>query len=263
MTKKIYKYPTTDHIKGSKLSRGDAYISLDKYLNREEVEWIVMEKIDGANAAIFFAENGPASLQIQSRARLLNNHCPPTYLPLKLFSQLHSVELWERMTTRYVVYAEMTTTCHNIFYDHLTSFFYLTAVLDTKEEVFLSLDRRLQLLDGLPITYAPVLKRGKFATVDSVLSLLGPSKFRTENALTTLQKVCASKRIDFQEALERVDQEKLAEGLYVTVEKDGVVLERAKYVRPTFVNKMGDKNIRLVPNQLRKEVRGDSHWGGC
>ena len=252
---KPFKYPTTQHIHGSRLQQGDEgkpLVRLEQYLSHKEFTISVSEKLDGANCGILFsASENPMSLRIQSRSRFLpEGKCPPQFLPLLTWSQQHRDELCDRLQDRYLVYFESMQALHTIFYDKLTSYFYETAILNMETGDFLCVNSRRKLLVGLPIVSAPILARGQFTSVESVLNHLQQSKFRSNDAMTTLKQVCKKRGVNYEDIVQRVDKRNLAEGLYITVDANGRVIDRCKYVRRDFENKMGDSNVRFIPNQL-------------
>ena len=106
-----------------------------------------------------------------------------------------------------------------------------------RPEAFLSLERRLAILDGTGIQTVPVVHTGALPR-DRLRELIGPSLFDShfENPVT--------KRVD-----------NLMEGLYLRTEVARAVTGRAKFVRPEFVEKVKQsehwQHQAMVPNLLR------------
>lgn len=58
MNNQIYKYPRTRHIEGSRLQIGDEDLSQIPFKSILGKHIVIEEKVDGANTAISFGENG-------------------------------------------------------------------------------------------------------------------------------------------------------------------------------------------------------------
>ena len=65
----IIKYPRTPHIQGSRLQLGDEDLSQRPFSDIAGKSVVLEEKIDGANSAVSFTENG--ELRLQSRGHFL------------------------------------------------------------------------------------------------------------------------------------------------------------------------------------------------
>src|SRR5579875_3557192 len=101
----IYKYPRTYHLAGSGIQRGDedlAVIPLRVLAGRHVV---VEEKMDGANSAISFDEDG--RLLLQSRGHFLTGGPREKQFHLfKTWANRYVSELRDVLSARYVVYGE-------------------------------------------------------------------------------------------------------------------------------------------------------------
>jgi hypothetical protein len=51
---------------------------------------------------------------------------------------------------------------HSIFYDKLSTFFYVFAVIDLERNVFLSVDDTIKICNEFGLQYVPILQRGPF-----------------------------------------------------------------------------------------------------
>ena len=69
MNTEIKKYPRTPHLEGSRLQPGDEDLSQIRFSQIAGKHIVVEEKIDGANSAISFSEDG--ELLLQSRGHFL------------------------------------------------------------------------------------------------------------------------------------------------------------------------------------------------
>ena len=66
---KIIKYPRTPHLQGSRLQPGDEDLSQRPFSDIAGRHVVLEEKIDGANCAISFSQDG--ELRLQSRGHFL------------------------------------------------------------------------------------------------------------------------------------------------------------------------------------------------
>lgn len=208
---------------------------------------VVEEKLDGANAAISFTLDG--ELRLQSRGHYLTGGPRERQFgPFKAWASTIQNALYNRIGARYIVYGEWMYAKHTVFYAALPHYFCEFDILDTVESVFLSTARRAELLAGLPISSVPVLHTGPVASLPALLSFVGPSQCRTTSWRAVLAAQGSAVRAE-------TDMSEDMEGLYVKVEENGVVAERYKWVRPTFLTAVLDSGSHwmdrpIVPNQL-------------
>ncbi|HEX8118328.1 MAG TPA: RNA ligase family protein, partial [Pyrinomonadaceae bacterium] len=146
-----------------------------------------------------------------------------------------------------------------IFYDALPHYFFEFDVLDKETREFLSTPARAELLKGLPLHSAPVLYSGVAPTAAKLAALIKPSSFQSERWRESLAGVCEARGLDAARALRETDGAGLMEGLYVKVEEGGRVVERFKFVRPSFTQAVDDSgehwlNRPVIPNQLCEGV---------
>ena len=253
---RLYKYPRTPHLTGSRLQPGDEdlrVISLEHLAGRRLV---VEEKLDGANSAISFAEDG--RLLLQSRGHFLDGGPREKHFGLmKAWATSVRGPLWEALGNRHVMYGEWLYAKHTIFYDRLPHYFFEFDVLDRQTGRFLSTEARRELLRGAPFPSAPVLFAGAALTAGGLASLIVPSAFQSPGWRESLAGVCRSRGLDAERALRETDPAGLMEGLYIKAEEDGRVVERFKYVRGSFLQAVDDSgdhwmNRPVIPNQLRE-----------
>lgn len=231
------KYPRTPHLFESKGTDDD------KHLNEEESQQfiadgslIVEEKIDGTNAGIHFAANG--ELVLQCRGHLITKGMHPQYDLFKQWTAVKRCVIEERLEDRFILFGEWVYARHSVHYRQLPHYFFEFDIYDKNEMTFLSLERRMQLLDGTGIATVPVFHRGAIGK-EALADLIGASRFGSqfENPITG-----------------RTDN--LMEGLYLRTEAAGVVTGRAKFVRPEFVEKVKQsthwQHQAMVPNLLKE-----------
>jgi hypothetical protein len=247
------KFPRTPHIQGSRLQNGDEDLDLIPFGDIRDCHLVIEEKVDGANCAISFTNEG--KLQLQSRGRFLQGGRREKQFELfKVWAAKHQLAFHERLGSRYVMYGEWLYAKHTVFYDRLPHYFLEFDILDSENETFLSSKERKELLADLQIVSVPILGSGNFNTFEEIADLLQPSTFRSPDALSTLKKLAIQKGLDPSEVILQSDTENIAEGLYIKIEKGHQVVARCKFVRSSFETKLSDSSQPLIPNQLRRDV---------
>lgn len=234
MKLELHRYPRTKHVEGSATQPGDEDLDLMPLGTFLEAPVVVSEKVDGANAAISFTRGG--RLLLQSRSRFLEEalHSGP-YAGFHDWAAAHEDLLWPVLRDRYVMFGEWVLTKQTVFYDALPNAFLELDVLDKETGHFLSTPLRRSLLRGLPIVSAPVLAEGVFTSLDQIRVLVGPSRFKTpawrEELLTAIAEASVD---DCERFVRETDPSDDMEGVVLKREEDGIVVARAKYVRPGF-----------------------------
>lgn len=243
----IRKYPRTPHLEGSRLQDGDDDIAGVRFSELRGRHLVVEEKIDGQNAAVSFDDDG--ALLLQSRGHYLRGGArEKSFEPFKRWAAAHVTSLRSLLGQRYVVYGEWCFAKHTVFYDALPHFFLEFDVFDREREVHLSTEARRALLAGSPLVSVPVLGEGVFASVDDVVALVGPSTAKSPRWRERLREQAArAPHVDVERTVRDTDEHDAMEGVYVKVEEDGVVVDRCKWVRASF---------------LQTVVASDSHWFG-
>ncbi len=252
---RIIKYPRTPHISGSKLQPGDEDISQIPFSEISDDYLVVEEKVDGANSAISFSESG--ELLLQSRGHFLTGgYRERHYDLLKVFAASHKAELYELLGRRYIMYGEWLYAKHKVYYDMLPDYFLEFDVLDRESGIFLSTERRREILGGSCIKSVPVLGEGKFKNKDELLKLLQKSLYVSDNPKQSLLSEVEKRGLDAERALAETDLSGLAEGLYVKAEANGAVTKRMKYVRYgyTQVTSCEDDWLSkpIIPNAIKE-----------
>ena len=251
----MIKYPRTQHIEGSRLQPGDEDLEAVPFDALRDVPLVVEEKIDGANAAVSFDATG--RLLLQSRGHYLRGGAREKHFALfKTWASAHQDALRERLGTRFVMYGEWAYAKHTIFYDRLPHYFFEFDLFDRERGLFLSTDRRVGMLDRLPVVSVPVLARGRFDSLDELIQQIGPSRFKSDRWHERLRKAASGlDHVQVERVEAETDPSDLMEGLYVKHEDGGQVLGRYKYVRAAFLQAVFDASGHwldrpIVPNQL-------------
>lgn len=256
---RIYKYPRTRHIEGSRLQAGDEDLKSVKFEFIKDKYIVVEEKVDGANTGISFDEDG--NLLLQSRGHFLNGGYGEKQFSLfKMWANSNKHELEIILGNRYVMYGEWLYAKHTVFYDELTHYFMEFDIYDKVENKFLSTKRRREMLKGHGfIISVLVLYEGKLNKLKELTSFLGRSNFKSENCKEVLKKQCEELNLSYEIAAKQTDISDLMEGLYIKVESEDEVIDRFKYVRSSFLNTILDSethwaNRPIIPNKLKDAV---------
>lgn len=238
----LLKYPRTPHLQGSRLQPGDGDLHNVPFSTIAGLEMVVEEKVDGQNAAVSFADDG--SLLLQSRGHYLRGGPrEASFAPFKSWAHGHRDALFAALGVRYILFGEWCYAKHTIFYDALPHWFLAFDVFDRDRGVFIDTAARRQLLINTEVQEVPVLHIGVVETVDHLLSFVGPSRCKTSQWRTALRQAAAVvAHLDVDRALRDTDDEDAMEGLYVKIERAGVVVERLKWVRASFLQVVESSN---------------------
>jgi ATP-dependent RNA circularization protein (DNA/RNA ligase family) len=252
---RLYKYPRTHHLEGSRLQAGDEDIDAVSFKEIAGRFTVVEEKLDGANSGISFSETG--ELLLQSRGHFLDGGGPERQFALfKTWANAHKQALWKLLGTRYVLYGEWLYAKHTVFYDALPHYFFEFDILDTEDGSFLSTARREEILAGSPVVSVPVLWSGAVKSLKHLQSLIAPSLYKSAEWRERLRQVTQERGQNVELVQMQTDSSDLAEGLYIKVEEDGRVVGRYKFIRASFLQSVLDSGSHwmdrpILPNQLR------------
>ena len=255
---KIIKYPRTPHLQGSRLQAGDedmSQVEFDYVLGKNIV---IEEKIDGANTAVSF--DGDGNLLLQSRGHyLIGGYRERHYNLFKQWANANQDALFDALGDRYVMYGEWMYAKHAVFYDALPDYFMEFDIFDREKKVFLDTPSRREITNKIGIiSSVPVLGSGVYKTKESVLAYLGNSNYITENHIERLRLVTARLGHDVERAVKETDPSVKMEGLYIKIEENGIVTDRLKYVRASFIQSVLQAeghwlNKPIITNQLKDE----------
>jgi hypothetical protein len=142
------KYPRTYHIDSSpNLINDDRKIESLEYIIGKNVTWT--EKCDGE--CTFLGYN-----KIHARSEKNDNHPSRNWVKGLWGSMKHNIP--ENLG----IFGESMFACHSIFYDKLTTYFYVFNIVNLQEQKFLSVDETMNWSQKLGLEYVPILKRGIF-----------------------------------------------------------------------------------------------------
>lgn len=222
------KYPSTPHLftlDGIAI-RGDKVMSQfesDEFLSHKIT---VEEKVDGANAGFSFDSDG--NIHVQNRGEYLNLPSTGQWKKLDEWLVPRIDELFESLTNRYILFGEWCYARHSVFYNHLPDWFLGFDVYDKQTGRFLSCARRDLFFLKIRITKVPTIAFGKFTLSDL-------NKFLSQSVFS--------------------DQP--VEGLYLRYDHGEWLKQRAKLVRPEFIQSVEQHWSRSV--MMRNKLSLESH----
>ncbi len=256
MNDKLLKYPRTHHIEGSRCQPGDEDLDSIPFERIKNRFVVVEEKVDGANSGISFSSKG--ELLLQSRGHyLVGGDREKHFNLLKTWANAHSSGLWDVLGYRYIMYGEWLYAKHTVFYDLLPHYFMEFDIYDRETDSFLdTVTRRTMLMDHPFVRSVMVLHEGKLSKYKELVSFLRESNFISPEAKERLKESCMKSNLNIEQVMRETDNSNLMEGLYIKVEEDGVVKERYKYVRASFLTSVVNSESHwldrpIVPNLLK------------
>ena len=254
----IFKYPRTHHLAGSRLGPGDEDLEQIPLNTLKGRPVVIEEKLDGANCAFSFSNEG--ELRLQSRGHYLEGGPRERQFEmLKAWANRYASDFHQAIGDRYIVYGEWTYGKHTIFYDELPHYFHEFDILDTETMTFLDTPRRRELLGDLPIVSVPILHQGDGACLADPTNFVTTSAYKSPGWKERLTEAATSAGQDSVQVHRETDRSDLSEGLYIKIEEDGVVKERFKWVRYDFLQTVFESGSHwqdrpLLPNLLAEGV---------
>lgn len=254
----LKKYPRTPHLEGSRLQPGDEDLSQIRFADIKGKYIVIEEKIDGANSGISFSDDG--ELLLQSRGHYLTGgYRERHYNLMKQWANIHQDALFDVLGNRYIMYGEWMYAKHTVYYDKLPHYFFEFDIFDKEEGIFLSTERRHEMLKDLPIISVPVLKTGCFHKLEDVTSLLGQSNYVSDEKMEHLRAASEKLGLDVERQCRETDPSTTMEGLYIKIEEDGKVVDRLKFVRASFLQTVDVSPTHwldrpIVPNGLSVRI---------
>lgn len=254
---RIYKYPRTRHLEGSKEQLGDEDLKCVRFGELRGKYLVLEEKVDGANCGISFGVDG--KMYLQSRGHFLNGGYGERQFDLfKLWAGCFEGQLRELLGARYVMYGEWLYAKHTVFYDRLPHYFMEFDIFDKENETFFSTRKRREFLANAPfICSVRVLDEGYYKNAGQIADWIGPSRFISKDPRQSLLLQCQKNRVDPEPVFGQTDLTGIMEGIYIKVEDGEYVTDRLKYVRGSFLNAILDAETHwmsrpIVPNGLAR-----------
>ncbi len=227
MTYDFHKFPRTPHlaILDDSVVRGDKVMSEFERGEFLKHELVVEEKVDGANLGISFDESG--NILAQNRGGYLQFPYLGQWKKLSSWLSPKTDKLFEQLTDRYIIFGEWCYAQHSVIYDRLPDWFSGFDIFDMKDQMFFSCRRRDEMFRRLGIVSVPFLARGYYS-LNELKGFLSKSRLR----------------------------EGPAEGAYLRFDKGDWLVQRAKLVRPEFIQTLGEHwcRSRIHPHRLGWEA---------
>src|SRR5262245_57132279 len=241
MADQLFKYPRTPHVEGSRFQPGDDDLECAPFVELQGKYIVIEEKLDGANVGMSFDWSG--KLLLQSRGHFLDGGPRERQFALfKTWAATHQRVLRESLADRYVLYGEWLYAKHTIYYDALPHYLFEFDLFDIEMREFLSTNRRREIIQDLPVIFAPVLWAGPAESVKHLQSHVTRSHYQTDAWRDRLLAEVQSRGHEFDQVARQTDNSNLSEGLYIKVEAEERVLERYKFVRATFLQAVSDSD---------------------
>jgi len=202
----FFKFPSTPHLSllGDLAVRGDKVMSESERNEFLRHEIVVEEKIDGANLGISF--DSPGNIRAQNRGAYLHFPSSGQWQKLSEWLKPRTDALFEQLTDQFILFGEWCYAQHSVKYDRLPDWFLGFDIYDISNAKFFSCHRRDEVFRTIGIFQVPIIKRGYF-------SLSELNGFLSQSELS----------------------DKLAEGLYLRFDQGDWLEQRAKLVRPAFI----------------------------
>jgi hypothetical protein len=202
----FYKFPHTPHMLwlGKTPCREDKVFSPEEARAFVECDLTVEEKLDGTNIGFSVDESG--ALRVQSRGQYLTRGSHPQFQPLWPWIEIRRFALTEALQPGLMLFGEWCFALHSVPYTRLPDWFLGFDVYERAEDRFWSSDRRDRWLDDLGLSRVPRLAQGRLS-MEQLISLTDTSQLR----------------------------EGPMEGIYLRRDQGAWLQQRAKLVRPEFV----------------------------
>jgi len=226
----FFKFPSTPHLAtmpGVDI-RGDKVLTETERAEFLRHELTVEEKVDGANLGISFDAEG--NICAQNRGAYLNLPGSGQWKKLGEWLVLRTDVLFEHLSDQYILFGEWCYAQHSIFYDRLPDWFLAFDIYDREAGRFLATARRDRVLGEMHISKVPAIARGRF-TYPEIQELLSQSKLTNQPA----------------------------EGIYLRIDHGDWLEQRAKLVRPAFIQAVEQHWSRsaIRPNRLNTGIEDE------
>ena len=166
------KYPRIAHAPSSSLVDADDFFTDAKVFGRE---WIVTEKVDGAQMSIQFNDGDP---DVRNRnTDILHGGADRQFHPFAAWLAAHHDALRAVLGDRRILFGEWLFHVHTEHYTTLPDWFIAFDVLDKETGEFLPFDEARSAVTGAGLAFVPVLGRAVLRDGKHLRSFIGKSSF--------------------------------------------------------------------------------------
>jgi atypical dual specificity phosphatase len=232
-------FPRTPHVSGSVGSGDDdAIVGLEQMLQLlgtdDDLEVVLEEKVDGANVSVHFEDEAQRwAPTLQKRSGVLQTNELTQFNLFRDWAFERVEELWNALGDRFVLFGECLIMRHAVAYTRLPDMVLAFDVFDKQTRQFLGRRRVEQLLADSGVRLVPLVER---------FSVNGASSDRPRLTREHMSALA-------EQASAFGDERR--EGVYIRIERDGIVQHRFKFRRDTFVpGAEGFKRDHLQRNQI-------------
>lgn len=204
------KFPHTPHLTwlGSGSPRDDKVLDTAQRNAFLAKPLVVEEKVDGANLGLSVSPEG--ELRAQNRGAYIRRDVGGQFERLWQWLAPREADLFDTLGENLILFGEWCWARHSVSYADLPDWFLAFDVWDKRTQHFFSTTRRNALAHGLGLATVPALAQGAF-DLTAIRSLLMQSKLGAP----------------------------APEGVYLRVENEEHLIDRAKLVRAEFVQAIG------------------------
>lgn len=204
----FFRFPHTPHIAwlAPGQPRDDKVLAPDEVAEFLSQELVIEEKLDGANMGISFSAE--AVLHVQNRGQYLNRPYGGQFSRLEEWLASREDDLFDALGSHLMLFGEWCAAQHSLDYATLPDWFMAFDVYDRREQRFWSTRRRDELAQRLGIKLVPRVSKGQ---------------------------VKLPELIDWVKEKTSHYRDGHLEGVVMRYEDDDWLLQRAKLVRPDFV----------------------------
>lgn len=221
----FFRFPHTPHLAWL----GEASPRDDKVLSRGEADALlsvavtVEEKVDGANLGLSVGPDG--QLRAQNRGHYLEQPHSGQFSRLPAWLAMHEALLVPALGENLILFGEWCAAKHSVQYNALPDWFLAFDIFDVEAGRFWGVQRRNQFCHSLGLGHVPMLFQGQIS-LGSLITLVESRQSRFGD--TPL------------------------EGVVVRKDEVGYLKDRAKLVRASFTQAIGDhwRRRAIVWNRL-------------
>ncbi len=248
---KFIKHPPARHLKGSRLQPDEEGVTRERFSSIQGEHIVIEELLDGVDVAISFDDKGKLLLQ-SNDCYLTDESCDSQFDLLKQWATVHCDCFWRVLGCRYIMYGEWMYAKKRIYYDELPHYFMECDIFDRETGYFLDNSARKQLTSQMPICSVPVLAKGQFFSLEEVLKYLGYSTYITLKYVHVIAENVEKLGIPALTVCQHSDRTRQMKGIYIKVEEAGLVIDRLKFIRDSFIqNEEPDRaNVNPLPQGI-------------